>query len=117
MAEARLLMAVTSGPVAATGEEAAEKVTDEVNTAEPTEYIAAIEAAIKAIIAVDDPNTVLVATTETENPIETPIEGEEPMQTEAPTEAERPTETEESMGTEANNECYRKDIGCCTGQG
>jgi hypothetical protein len=37
MVEAQVLMAVTSGPVAATGAEAAEELTSEMLTAEPTE--------------------------------------------------------------------------------
>jgi hypothetical protein len=44
MAEAQVLMAGASGPVAAAGAEAAEESTSEVLTAEPTEYITSIEA-------------------------------------------------------------------------
>jgi hypothetical protein len=77
-------MVVTNGSVAAAGAEAAEEATGGENSAEPTEYVAAIEVAIEAIIAVDDPNTVLVSTSETENPTEV----------EAPT---APTETQQSM--------------------
>jgi hypothetical protein len=87
LAEAQVLMAVTSA-VAATGEEAAEEDTGEVNTAEPTEYISAIEAAIEAINEVDDPNTMLVTTTEMEAPTET----ESPT---APTKTQQPMETTE----------------------
>jgi hypothetical protein len=113
MAESQVLMAVTSVPVAATGEEAAEEDTDEVNTAKATEYIAAIEAATEAFNAVDDPNYVLVTTTETEAPTETeasnaqkpaeteaPTETQQAMEAEATTESEKPIETDESMRTE-----------------
>ncbi len=86
MAVAQMLMAVTSGPVAATGAEAAEESRSEVNTAEPTEYKAAIEAAIEAINAVDDPNFMVITTTETENTTET----EAPTAPTAPTEAQLP---------------------------
>ncbi len=60
LAEAQVLMAVTGEPVSATGAETAEEITGEVNTAEPTDYIAAIEAASEAINAVDDPSTIVI---------------------------------------------------------
>jgi len=66
MAEAQVLMAVTAGPAAATAAPATEESTTEVVPAEAPEYIAAIEAAMEAINAVDDPNAMVISTNESE---------------------------------------------------
>jgi hypothetical protein len=99
---------VTSGPTVATSEERAEESTGGLNTAEPTAFIAAIEAAVEAISAVDDPNTIALAFTKTAKPTETeePTEPQQPMEsqkheTKAPTETQQPMETQTPTKTDA----------------
>ena len=88
MAEAQFLMAVTAGPAAATAAPATEESTTEVVPAEAPEYIAAIEAAMEAINAVDDPNAMVISTNESESANDTEA-AQAPV---GPTETQQPSD-------------------------
>jgi hypothetical protein len=115
MAEAQVLMAGTTGPVAGTGAEAAEESTSAVLTAEQTACIAAIEAAIEAKSAVDDPNSMVMTTTETNYTNDTestraptaPTETQQPIDTHKPAETAAYIEPQPPTETEATSEAER----------